>query len=222
MISIAIDGPSSAGKSSLSKFIIQEFGFIHVDTGALYRAVALHVVRNGVKSFSSENVVPLLDGLEVKADYDSEGNQHVYLNGELVDSELRTEEVSMAASAVSAIPEVREFLLEPQREIAKNNNIVMDGRDVGTVILPNADIKFFLSATSEKRAQRRFLEYKKNGIETTYEKVLEDITQRDLNDSTRALSPLRQAEDAIAVDNSEMTEEETKEFIFNIIRSKLG
>lgn len=222
MVSIAIDGPSSAGKSSLSKFIIQEFGFIHVDTGALYRAVALHVVRNGVKSFSSENVVPLLDGLEVKADYDSEGNQHVYLNGELVDSELRTEEVSMAASAVSAIPEVREFLLEPQREIAKNNNIVMDGRDVGTVILPNADIKFFLSATSEKRAQRRFLEYKKNGIETTYEKVLEDITQRDLNDSTRALSPLRQAEDAIAVDNSEMTEEETKEFIFNIIRSKLG
>lgn len=222
MISIAIDGPSSAGKSSLSKFIIQEFGFIHVDTGALYRAVALHVVRNGVKSFSAENVVPLLKGLEVKADYDGDGNQHVYLNGELVDSELRTEEVSMAASAVSAIPEVREFLLEPQREIARNNNIVMDGRDVGTVILPNADIKFFLSATSEKRAQRRFLEYKKNGIETTYEKVLEDIIQRDLNDSTRALSPLRQAEDAIAVDNSEMTEEETKEFIFNIIRSKLG
>ena len=222
MFSIAIDGPSSAGKSSLSKFIIQEFGFIHVDTGALYRAVALHIVRNGVKCFNAENVAPLLDGLKVEARYDDNGLQRVYLNGELVDAELRTEEVSMAASAVSAIPEVREFLLEPQREIARNNNIVMDGRDVGTVILPNADIKFFLSATSEKRAQRRFLEYQGKGIETTYEKVLEDIIQRDFNDSTRALSPLRQAEDAIAVDNSEMTEEETKEFIFNIIRSKLG
>ena len=222
MINIAIDGPSGAGKSSLASYIAKELSFVHVDTGALYRAVGFHLVRNHAEPSDPAIVVPLLGSLKVDVEYDGSKKQHVFINGEEVAEQLRTNDVSMAASAASAIPEVREFLLDLQRNIAEKENIVMDGRDVGTVILPNADIKFFLSASPEKRADRRLKEYEAKGIDISYERVLEDIIQRDKNDSTRKISPLKQAEDAIPVDNSEMTEDETKKFILNIIKEKLS
>ena len=222
MINIAIDGPSGAGKSSLAKYVAKELSLVHVDTGALYRAVGLYIVRNNVDPSDCSKVVPLLDSLNVYVEYDAEKNQHVFVNGEEVNDQLRTNEVGMAASVSSAIPEVRSFLLDLQRNIAEKEDIIMDGRDVGTVILPNATIKFFLSASPEKRAARRLLDYEKNGIDISYEKVLADIIQRDKNDSTRAVSPLKQADDAIPVDNSEMTEAETLEYILNIIRGKLS
>ncbi len=222
MINIAIDGPSGAGKSSLSKFIAKELSFVHVDTGALYRAVGFYLVKNNIEPSDAEKVVPLLESLKVDVEYDSLKQQHVFVNGEELKEQLRSNDVSMAASAASAIPEVRAFLLDLQRNIAEKENIIMDGRDVGTVILPNADIKIFLFASPEKRAERRFKEYEGKRIEITYDKVLEDIIQRDFNDSNRKISPLKQAEDAIPVDNSEMTEDETKEFILNIIKEKLS
>jgi len=221
MINIAIDGPSGAGKSSLAGFIAKELSFVHVDTGALYRAVGFYLVKNKVDPSDETAVVPLLESLRVDVEYDAEKKQHVFVNGEEVNEQLRTNDVSMAASAASAIPAVRSFLLDLQRNIAEKENIVMDGRDVGTVILPKADIKFFLSASPEKRAERRFKEYADKGIEISYDKVLEDIIQRDFNDSNRKISPLKQAEDAIPVDNSEMTENETKVFILNIIKEKI-
>ncbi len=222
MINIAIDGPSGAGKSSLSDFIAKELAFVHVDTGALYRAVGFYLVKNNIEPSDAEKVVPLLESLKVNVEYDSQKQQHVFVNGEEVNEQLRTNDVSMAASAASAIPEVRAFLLDLQRNIAEKENIIMDGRDVGTVILPNADIKVFLFASPEKRAERRFKEYADKNIEISYDKVLEDIIQRDFNDSNRKISPLKQAEDAIPVDNSEMTEDETKTFILNIIKEKLS
>lgn len=222
MINIAIDGPSGAGKSSLASFIADKLSLIHVDTGALYRAVGLYVIRNKVDPSDVDNVVSLLSGLKIDTVYDELRKQHVFINGEEVGDELRTEEVSMAASVASSIPEIREFLLDLQRNIAMRENIIMDGRDVGTVVLPKADIKFFLFATPEKRAMRRLAEYKLKGINVSYEKVFSDISERDKNDSLREISPLRQAEDAIAVDNSEMTEEETRDYILKIIKGKLG
>ncbi len=222
MINIAIDGPSGAGKSSLASYVAKELSFVHVDTGALYRAVGFYIVCNNADPSDPQVVVPLLKSLNVGVEYDSSKKQHVFINGEEVVEQLRTNDVSMAASAASAIPEVREFLLDLQRDIARKENIVMDGRDVGTVILPNANIKFFLSASPEKRAVRRLKEYEAKGIEISYEKVLEDIIRRDENDSTRKISPLKQAEDAIPVDNSEMSEAETKEFILKIIKEKLS
>lgn len=222
MINIAIDGPSGAGKSSLASFIANELSFVHVDTGALYRAVGYYIVCHNVEPSDPKAVVPLLNSLKVDVEYDGARKQHVFINGEEVAEQLRTNDVSMAASAASAIPEVRAFLLDLQRNIAEKENIIMDGRDVGTVILPNADIKFFLSASPEKRADRRLKEYEAKGINISYEKVLEDIIQRDKNDSTRKISPLKQADDAIPVDNSDMTEDETKEFILNMIKEKLS
>ncbi|MBQ7015103.1 MAG: (d)CMP kinase [Clostridia bacterium] len=222
MINIAIDGPSGAGKSTLAGFVAKELSLVHVDTGALYRAVGFYIVKNKVEPSNAEKVVKLLESLNVDVEYDSNRKQHVFVNGEEVNEQLRTNDVSMAASAVSAIPEVRSFLLDLQRNIAEKENIIMDGRDVGTVILPNANIKFFLFASPEKRADRRFKEYAAKGIDISYDKVLEDIIQRDFNDSNRKISPLKQAEDAIPVDNSEMTEDETKKFILNIIKEKLS
>lgn len=222
MINIAIDGPSGAGKSSLASFIAKELSFVHVDTGALYRAVGYYIVCNNADPSDPAVVVPLLGSLKVDVKYDGAKKQHVFINGNEVSEQLRTNDVSMAASSASAIPEVRAFLLDLQRNIAEHENIIMDGRDVGTVILPNADIKFFLSASPEKRADRRVKEYEAKGIDISYEKVLEDIIQRDKNDSTRKISPLKQAEDAIPVDNSDMTEDETKEFILKMIKEKLS
>lgn len=218
MINIAIDGPSGAGKSSLAGYIADTLSFVHVDTGALYRAVGYFILTNNVSPNDASSVVPLLEKLNVGVEYDENRKQHVFVNGSEVCEELRTNDVSMAASAASAIPEVREFLLDLQRDIAKKVNTVMDGRDVGTVVLPNADIKFFLTATPEKRAERRYKEYELKGITIEFEKVLEDILLRDKNDSTREIAPLKRADDAIDVDNSEMTSAETKAYVLNIIK----
>lgn len=204
MINVAIDGPAGAGKSSIAKATAAEIGFIYVDTGALYRSVALFALENGL---DSDGLVKSLDKINVSLEF-ADGSQHVILNGADVSDKIRTAEVSMNASKVSAIPEVREFLFELQKKIAAENNIIMDGRDIGTVVLPDADLKIFLTASAEERANRRFKEMTDPGI--TYEQVLEDIKQRDYNDMHRDIAPLKQAEDAVLLDTTGMTIEEVR------------
>ncbi len=205
---IALDGPSGAGKSTVAKALAAKMGLIYVDTGALYRAVGLYTKRNGVAPKNAEGVAALLPAIKLELRYDADGTQQVYLNGEATGNKIRTPEISMYASAVSAIPAVRAFLLDTQREIAAKNNVVMDGRDIGTVILPNADVKVFLTASDECRAKRRWLELKEKGMETSYESVLEDMRRRDHNDSTRAIAPAVAAPDAVLLDSSDLTIEE--------------
>ncbi|MGN1086227.1 MAG: (d)CMP kinase [Porcipelethomonas sp.] len=204
MINVAIDGPAGAGKSSIAKATAAEIGFIYVDTGALYRSVALFALENGL---DSDGLVKSLDKINVSLEF-ADGSQHVILNGADVSDKIRTAEVSMNASKVSAIPEVREFLFGLQKKIAAENNIIMDGRDIGTVVLPDADLKIFLTASAEERANRRFKEMTDSGI--TYEQVLEDIKQRDYNDMHRDIAPLKQAEDAVLLDTTGMTIEEVR------------
>lgn len=204
MINVAIDGPAGAGKSSIAKATAAEIGFIYVDTGALYRSVALFALENGL---DSDGLVKSLDKINVSLEF-VDGSQHVILNGADVSDKIRTAEVSMNASKVSAIPEVREFLFGLQKKIAAENNIIMDGRDIGTVVLPDADLKIFLTASAEERANRRFKEMTDSGI--TYEQVLEDIKQRDYNDMHRDIAPLKQAEDAVLLDTTGMTIEEVR------------
>lgn len=204
MINVAIDGPAGAGKSSIAKATAAEIGFIYVDTGALYRSVALFALENGL---DSDGLVKSLDKINVRLEF-ADGSQHVILNGADVSDKIRTAEVSMNASKVSAIPEVREFLFGLQKKIASENNIIMDGRDIGTVVLPDADLKIFLTASAEERANRRFKEMTDSGI--TYEQVLEDIKQRDYNDMHRDIAPLKQAEDAVLLDTTGMTIEEVR------------
>lgn len=204
MINVAIDGPAGAGKSSIAKATAAEIGFIYVDTGALYRSVALFALENGL---DSDDLVKSLDKINVSLEF-IDGSQHVILNGADVSDKIRTAEVSMSASKVSAIPAVREFLFGLQKKIAAENNIIMDGRDIGTVVLPDADLKVFLTASAEERANRRFKEM--NDPEITYEQVLEDIKQRDYNDMHRDIAPLKQAEDAVLLDTTGMTIEEVR------------
>ncbi len=204
MISVAIDGPAGAGKSTIAKAASAKLGFIYVDTGALYRAVGLFALRQGLTVLDEETVPSLLDGLTVTLGF-VDGTQRVFLNGEDVSEAIRQNEVSMAASRVSAIPAVRAFLFELQQKIARENNIIMDGRDIGTVVLPHAQAKIFLTASAEERAKRRFLELKEKGQEVAYDALLAEIKQRDHNDSTRAIAPLKQAEDAVLIDTSENT-----------------
>lgn len=211
MINVAIDGPAGAGKSSIAKATAAEIGFIYVDTGALYRSVALFALENGL---DSDDLVKSLDKINVSLEFIG-GSQHVILNGADVSDKIRTAEVSMNASKVSAIPAVREFLFGLQKKIAAENNIIMDGRDIGTVVLPDADLKVFLTASAEERANRRFKEMTDPGI--TYEQVLEDIKQRDYNDMHRDISPLKQAEDAILLDTTGMTVEEVKNKLKDMI-----
>lgn len=222
MINIAIDGPSGAGKSSLAKSLAKELSYIHVDTGALYRTIGLYAVRKGTNTKDSAEVTALLGDIRVSFGYDGEGGQHVYLNGEDVSDKIRDGKVAMAASDVSAIADVRAFLLDLQREIASRENIIMDGRDVGTVVLPRADIKLFLTASPEARAKRRYEEYRAKGLDVTYEKVYSDISERDRNDSTRAIAPLRKADDAVIIDNSGYKAEDTFAEAIRIIRGKLN
>ena len=222
MVGIAIDGPAGAGKSYLARTVAKRLGYIYVDTGALYRAVGLYVTREGVLPSDTEGVVSLLPTVTVSLDYAEDGQQHVYLNGEDVSSAIRMPEISMAASTVSAIPEVRAFLLDIQRGMARTHNVVMDGRDIGTVILPDAKVKIFLSASEEARAKRRYRELLEKGVETTLETVESEMRSRDHNDSTRKVAPAIPAPDAVMLDNSDLDREGTVEAALAIIAEKLS
>lgn len=211
MINIAVDGPAGAGKSSVAKAVAAEIGFIYVDTGALYRSIALFALENNL---DDKALVGNLDKISIKLEY-VDGVQHVILNNVDVSDKIRTPEVSMNASKISAIPEVRTFLFGLQKKIAEENNIIMDGRDIGTVVLPNADLKVFLTASAEERANRRFKETTDKSIK--YEQVLEDIKQRDYNDMNRKTSPLKQAKDAVLLDTTGMTVDEVKEKLKSMI-----
>ena len=220
MISVAIDGPAGAGKSTIAKAASARLGFIYVDTGALYRAVGLFALRQGVAELNEQTVPPLLDGLEVSLGF-AGGVQRVFLNGEDVSEAIRQNQVSMAASRVSAIPAVRAFLFDLQRKIAEENNIIMDGRDIGTVVLPHAQVKIFLTASAEERARRRFLELREKGQEVSYDALLDEIKERDHNDSTRAIAPLRRAEDAVLIDTSTASLPEAIELVLRTIAETL-
>lgn len=221
MIQIAIDGPSGAGKSSLARRLAKELGYLYVDTGAMYRAIGLYMLRAGVDTSDAAAVLPRLGEVRLELKY-LDGTQHVFLNGEDVSEEIRREEVSMAASSVSAHQGVRDFLTETQRSIAQRNNVLMDGRDIGTIILPNAQIKIFLTASAEERARRRTRELREKGQPAEYGEVLADIRRRDYNDSHRAAAPLRQAKDAVLVDTSDDDFEAAYQKLYRLIQGRLG
>lgn len=219
-IKVAIDGPSGAGKSTISRAAAKALGFVYVDTGALYRTVALNAIRSKADTKNSSQVVKSLDGLKVEIGF-VEDTQHVFLNGEDVSEEIRLPNVSMAASEVSAVPEVRKFLFDLQRNIADTNNCIMDGRDIGTVVLPDAKIKIFLTASAEKRADRRFKELEEKGVDTSFEEVLKDVKQRDFNDSNREIAPLKPSDESIIVDTSELSLEQSIEKIISVIKENM-
>lgn len=220
--SIAIDGPSGAGKSTLAKMIAAELNFLYVDTGAIYRTVGLYAKKNDVDPHDGPAVTALLDAIKIDMNYGEDGLQRMYLNGEDVTTDIRQHEISAYASAVSAIPEVRAFLLEMQRSFARTNNVVMDGRDIGTVVLPDAQIKIFLTADPEDRARRRYEELLQRGQQTDYETVLKDLIQRDYNDSHRASAPLRQAEDALLLDTTGNTLQQSEELLLKTVKERLS
>ena len=219
-MNVAIDGPAGAGKSTIARAAAKKLGFIYVDTGALYRAVGVYSLRNGLDTENPETVEGTLPHIQVELQF-QDGVQHVLLNGEDVSEEIRTPQASMAASAVSAVPAVRRFLFDLQREIAANNDCIMDGRDIGTVVLPQAEVKIFLTASPETRAMRRFKELQEKGAPDTYEAVLADLKQRDYNDSHRAVAPLKPAEDSVLVDTSALTLSQSVEKVLEVIKEKL-
>ena len=218
-ISVAIDGPSGAGKSTVARAAAARLGFVYVDTGAMYRAIGLAVCRKGISGEDTAGIIAALPEIDVRLSY-QDGAQHVLLCGEDVSDAIRTPEIAYYASKVSAVPEVRKFLLDVQRDMAKKGNILMDGRDIGTVILPDAPVKIFLTASAEKRAERRYLELCQKDRQLTRESVLHDIVERDRQDMTRAAAPLRQADDAVLLDTSDMTLDESIEAVLQIIREK--
>lgn len=220
MFSIAIDGPAGAGKSTISKKLAARFGFLHIDTGALYRAVGLYVYRQGKDTADSAQVIPLLSEIDIKLTHER-GTQRVLLNGEDVSDAIRAPEMGMAASNVSAIPAVREFLFDLQQSIAKRHNVVMDGRDIGTVVLPNANVKIFLTASPETRAERRYNEFITAGRKVDFHSLVEEIKLRDYNDSNRETAPLRQANDALLVDSSGNSVEQTVEHIARLVEERM-
>ncbi|WP_448919069.1 (d)CMP kinase [Eubacterium sp.] len=219
MINVAIDGPAGAGKSTIAKAAAKELGFIYVDTGALYRAVAYNAVKTGVID-DEQKIIDMLDSTKVELKYVN-GVQAVYLNGEDVSAFIRTPEISMGASKVSAIPQVRAFLLNLQRKIASTNNVIMDGRDIATVVLPNADVKIFLFASPECRAERRYKELIEKGESVSFDDVLKDVNQRDYQDSHREIAPLKPSDDSIMSDTSELTLQESIDLIVNTIKEKI-
>ena len=220
MISVAIDGPSGAGKSTLSRKAAEKLGYIYVDTGALYRTVGLKFSRIGADTELNCDINEVLETTQVDLRY-VDGAQRVFLDGEDVSDLIRSPEASMMASAVSAKPEVREFLLEMQRKLARENNVLMDGRDIGTVVLPNATVKIYLTASAEARAKRRYEELCEKGVAVTYEDVYNDMIQRDYNDMNRKTAPLKQAPDAVLADTSDNTFEQSLELILKIIKEGL-
>ncbi len=217
IINIAIDGPAGAGKSSVAKEVSKRLGFIYIDTGALYRAIAYYVYNKGVQDFATDKVVSLLDEINIELKY-IQDVQRVFVNGIDVSDYIRTPNISLGASKVSAIPEVRSFLLYLQRDIARTNSVIMDGRDIGTVVLPNADLKIFLTASPEERANRRYNQLKDTPNCPCWEQILEDINQRDYNDTHRDIAPLKQSEDAILLDTSDMTQDQTITHILSLVR----
>lgn len=220
-IAVAIDGPVGAGKSSIAKECAKRLGFIYVDTGALYRCIGLFCDRNGVNIDDASRVEAALSHitLDVKI---KNGTQHVYLNSYDVSEEIRLPEISMAASKVSAIPAVREYLLQFQRDMAASQNVIMDGRDIGTVVLPDAEVKIYLTADAEVRAKRRYDELIAKGNNVTFESVLADLNQRDRNDMTREIAPLKQADDAVLADTTKLDFDSSCELIIGIIKEKAG
>lgn len=216
MLNVAIDGPAGAGKSTIAKEIAARRGMLYLDTGALYRAIGLFVLRSGTDTQDAKAVSELLPQIKLELVF-ADGAQHVMLCGEDVSDEIRTPPVAMAASNVSAIPAVRSFLLSLQRDIASENDCLMDGRDIGTVILPNADIKIFLTASPEERARRRLKDLAEKGIEADFDAVVADIKRRDENDSSRAIAPLKPADDAVIVDTTTMSFEQVVELISGMI-----
>ena len=221
MNAVAIDGPAGAGKSTIARAAAKEIGFIYVDTGALYRAIGLYMLQNKVDTGSEQAVSAELDGLEVSLGF-AEGEQHVFLCGKDVSGLIRTPDVSMAASKVSAMPRVREFLFSLQKDMAKKHDVIMDGRDIGTVVLPDARLKIFLTASPEERARRRCKEMLEKGMKADFEEGLADIKTRDYNDSHRAIAPLAPAEDAVLVDTTGDTLEESTARLLKIIRDRLA
>ena len=221
MVSVAIDGPAGAGKSTLARRLAAEMGYIYVDTGAMFRTIGLYALRKGVDPKDNAAVNTLLPEIGLRVDC-IDGEQHIYLNGEDVSTAIRTEEAGMAASAVGANPEVRAFLLELQRGMTKTQNVLMDGRDIGTVVLPDATVKIFLTAAPEARARRRWLEYQQKGMEVAFEDVLADVKQRDYQDTHRAAAPLKQAEDAVLLDTSDLNFEQSLAAMKKIIAEKVN
>lgn len=220
MFKVAIDGPSGAGKSTISRAAAMKLGLVYIDTGAMYRAAALFCLRQGIDiKKDPDGAAAAVDTIRIDIDYQEDG-QHIYLNGEDVSEEIRTPEVSMGASNVSAIGEVREKLVSLQQSLASSKNVIMDGRDIGTKVLPDAQVKIFLTASVEDRAERRFNELAAKGKSVTFEAVLKDIIKRDKNDETRAVSPLKPAQDSILLDTSGCTFEEALQAILDIIEQK--
>ena len=224
-IIVAIDGYSSCGKSTIAKQLAKYAGYRYIDTGAMYRAVALYVLaesrKSKVESLNGEQIVALLPEIHVDFAIQTDGSQHVTLNGKDVEKEIRTLEVGNMASQVAVIPEVRRFLVAQQQQMGKDGGIVMDGRDIGTVVFPNADLKLFLTASPEVRAERRYKELIGKGEQPVFEDVLKDVNDRDYRDTHRDESPLKQAEDAVIVDNSDMTPEEQMQHIYRIFDAKV-
>ncbi len=220
-INIALDGPSGAGKSTISKIIAKKLGYIYVDTGAMYRSIALFAMDKGVSTTSAQQIIPLLKDIEIELKY-VDDVQHIFLNNEDVSEKIRQNEVSMHASNVSAIKEVREFLFNLQRDMAKKNNIIMDGRDIGTVVLPDADVKIYLTASADDRAKRRYNELLEKGQAVSYDDLLNQINERDFNDTNREIAPLKQADDAVLVDTTGFELQKSVEVIYSIICDKIN
>ncbi|MBR5246839.1 MAG: (d)CMP kinase [Clostridia bacterium] len=220
MINVAIDGPAGAGKSTVARAAAKELGFIYVDTGALYRAVGVYCLRNNIVTTDVDGVGSVLKDITVELKF-IDGVQHVFLNGDDVSTEIRLPEASMAASNVSAIPSVRAFLFDLQRDIASKNNCLMDGRDIGTVVLPDARVKIFLTADPEERAMRRFKELQEKGSTVTYQEVYDDLVVRDYNDSHREIAPLKPAEDSVVINTTGYTLEESINKIIETVKEKM-
>jgi len=216
---IAIDGPAGAGKSTIARKAAEALRYIYVDTGALYRSIGYYVASQGADPGDEREVVPLLPSIRLELRFEG-GAQRVFLNGEDVSEKIRTPQMAMNASKVSSIPKVREFLLGLQRELAEKNDVIMDGRDIGTVVVPGADVKIFLTASSEERARRRFLEHQARGEEVSFQQLLEEVRARDEADTTRQAAPLRQAEDAVLLDTTDLTFEEALAAVLRIVRDR--
>ena len=220
-IAVALDGPAGAGKSTIARRAAKALGFIYVDTGALYRTVGLAATEAGVSPVDSPELDDLLKTIKVELTFTEQGEQAVLLNGTDVSDRIRTPEASMTASKISAIPKVRAFLLDLQRDMAKTNDIIMDGRDIGTVVLPDAQVKIFLTASPEARAGRRFKELAEKGMDVKYEDILSDVKERDYNDTHRATAPLKAAADSVTVDTTELDFEQSVEAVLAVIKEKI-